>query len=743
MSLRSNSVLATAITLCLIASAPFVFAAETATDIPFSRQSLQQDNNRPAITPTGRLIVKYRGALDTQSGTHRSALFKRLAWREKQQLKIERKLTNHKELVNTSGYQTLDQLRSRAQMLSSRSHIEYASVEYMRYPLQQPNDPFYFGSTGLGNQSYLYEGTYSMNAPDAWDITTGSSSSVIAIVDTGILPDHPEISNRSVEGLGYDFVSGDAPQDYTSANDGNGRDNNPIDPGDPCNGGPSSWHGTAVASVAAGNSNNSEGFSGIDWNARLLNARALGICGGTDADIIDAIRWSAGLTVAGIPTNPTPANVVNLSLGGATECTKAWQDVIDELERLSVTFVMAAGNESSNALRSAPANCANVVTVGSSTPGGTVDKGFSNFGLKVTIATGGRNILTASNTGAETINPDGYDYSKETGTSFSAALVSGGISLMHSLDPNLGPAKVKALLHESATPFASGSDCDAQYCGGGIFNLSKALTMLRDGNYNAARNVEQEVISNQAIQIPLQQSIDSSLSGYKDIRYFTVYVPEKGLLQAETSGNGDLYGYLLNSDLSVIALDDDSGDVTNLRIGSLVESGTYHIAVERESHRQSDRELPFTLLASLSNDLPTPFSFDSSTNNSANTLIPSDPVIIEGLDSDSIVTVINGFYTINDSDPLNTPSTIANGDVLMAIAQTSGVASSTTTVTVTVGAYSTDFSATTANNSLLNARPGLGASGCSINSQSSLVMDPLLLLLLFIAGFGIIRRHSN
>jgi len=393
------------------------------------------------------------------------------------------------------------ELRARARALSAQSEIEYASVEYRRYPL------------------------------------------------------------RSVTGLGYDFVSGDNPNDFTSANDGDGRDPSPIDPGDVCNGSPSSWHGTAVASAAAANSNNSEGIAGIDWNARLLHARALGICGGTDADIIDAIRWSAGLPVVGVPDNPNPANVVNLSLGGATECTRAWQDVIDELTELNIIFVMAAGNEANNALRTSPANCANVITVASSTPAGNLDENFSNYGIKVTTATGGRNILVASNRGFDEMDPEGDFYRTETGTSFSAALVSGAIS--------------RAILQQSATPYATETTCDLIYCGGGIMNLSRALTSVRDGTYNPNIDASKDLISNpnQAPLIPLQQETAATLFGFKDIRYFTIEVPERGLLQAETEGTEDLYGYLLNSDLSVIALDDDSGDATNFRVASLVDQG--------------------------------------------------------------------------------------------------------------------------------------------------------------------------
>ena len=162
--------------------------------------------------------------------------------------------------------------------------MEFISPEYIRQPLVIPNDPLFQGSFFGGSQSYLFDGTFSAQAPDAWDITTGSESSVIAIVDTGVTS-HPELTDRSVPDIGFDFVSADSPGDFTGANDGDGRDADPSDPGDHCLGGASSWHGTEIASVAGAQANDAQGIAGIDWNARLLHARALGRCGGTDADI--------------------------------------------------------------------------------------------------------------------------------------------------------------------------------------------------------------------------------------------------------------------------------------------------------------------------------------------------------------------------------------------------------------------------------------------------------------------------
>ena len=698
--------------------------------------------------PTGRLIIKYNFAEKPGQSPRGSQKINRNILRENRQLALQRKLSDTRELVESStGTDNMTQLHAQADRLTSQSDIAYASLEYRRYPLLEPNDPLYRGSQSPGNQSYLYEGDYSVHAPGAWDITTGSESSVIGIVDTGILPNHGDIANRSVVGLGYDFVSPDSPNNFFSANDGDGRDPDPSDPGDTCNGFSSSWHGTSVSSVAAANSNNGEGMAGIDWNARLLHARALGICGGTDADIIDAVRWSAGLNVAGIADNPTPANVVNLSLGGPTECTRAWQDVIDELNELGIVLVLAAGNEGLNALRSSPANCANLVAVGSSTPDGSIDRGFSNHGVKVTIATGGRDLVVAANTGFNEPDEDNNFYRTETGTSFSAAIISGAISLMHSLDPNLGPSEIRAILYESATPYASGTECDLYNCGGGVLNLARALTMLRDNNFNPQRDVARELIDNVSTPIPLRTEIDAALFGFKDIRYFALDVTERGLLQVESDSTFDLFGYLLNSELSVIALDDDSGDATNFRVAALVEPGKYYVAVERERHRFNDSEAQFALNTDLTDDTPDAFSFASVADAAANSVIESNTVTISGLQNASVLTISNGFYSLNGGELTNIPAEVRNGDMLQLAAQSAGSANGSSTTIVTVGAFSTSFVVITAKSGsdedINGATGSSSSSGCSVAGTGATLLDPLFLLTLWAALAALLHRRKK
>ncbi|HSQ71274.1 MAG TPA: S8 family serine peptidase, partial [Rubrivivax sp.] len=210
-----------------------------------------------------------------------------------------------------------------------------------------PNDPFYLSGppvdlsaqTGgpASGQWYLRAPTApAVSAPGdivsaidieaAWARTLGRPDVVVAVLDTGVRFEHPDL-RRVVDGgslqPGYDFVS-----DATVANDGNGRDGDPSDPGDwfseaesgngtffDCEVSPSSWHGTRTASLIGAATNNGLGMAGSAPGVRVLPVRVLGKCYGTDADIQAGMLWAAGLPTgdASVPANPNPARVINLS----------------------------------------------------------------------------------------------------------------------------------------------------------------------------------------------------------------------------------------------------------------------------------------------------------------------------------------------------------------------------------------------------------------------------------------------
>jgi serine protease len=302
---------------------------------------------------------------------------------------------------------------------------------------------------------------------------------VIGLLDTGILAHADLDPARSVPG--YDFIS-----DRNLANDGDGRDADFADPGDwvaagECGSGEpaelSSWHGTQVAGVIGAATDNGAGIAGVNHGSRLLMARVLGKCGGFTSDIVDALRWAAGLRVPGVPDNATPVRVINLSLGGDGPCTRLEQDAIDEVNARGVVVVAAAGNAGGDVAGQNPANCQGVVTVAATTRSGA-RAAYTNTGCGVDLSApgasgdAGEGLPALSNTGGTA--PAADDYPLVAGTSFATAQVSGIAGLMLSVNGDLNPQQVRDILAQSARAFPDAS-CDPSLCGAGIVDASAAV----------------------------------------------------------------------------------------------------------------------------------------------------------------------------------------------------------------------------------------------------------------------------
>jgi len=198
----------------------------------------------------------------------------------------------------------------------------------------------------------------SIGAEAAWAITTGKSSVIVAVLDTGVRFDHADLKGKLLPG--YDMIS-----DPVIAGDGNGRDADASDPGDylsaaekaahpstfdGCDVEDSSWHGTQTASLVGAATDNGIGMASIGRNVRVLPLRVLGKCGGYDSDIQAAMRWAAGLDVPGVPSNPTPAAIISMSLGSDGACSSAYVDVIEKVPAAGTLVVAAAGNSAGRAV---------------------------------------------------------------------------------------------------------------------------------------------------------------------------------------------------------------------------------------------------------------------------------------------------------------------------------------------------------------------------------------------------------
>jgi serine protease len=402
-----------------------------------------------------------------------------------------------------------------ADQLAADPEVEFAVPDRRMRRLATPNDTL-FGSNPArpggpaSGQWYLRtpngEHPASINAQAAWDTTRGSDSVIVAVLDTGVRPGHADLQGKLIGG--YDFVSNDPSNpgaatgpDPSISNDGTGRDDDPSDPGDwltqqeidadraatpadqkpfwdGCPAALSSWHGTQVAGIVGAATDNGAGMAGTGWNVRVMPVRVLGKCFGYTSDIQAAMRWAAGLRVPGVPDNPTPVQVINLSLGGTATCddptkTEDWKSAVDDVTRKGVVIVAAAGNSAGRAA-SAPANCPGVIGVAGVRHVGS-KVGFSDVGRQLAIAAPGGNcvnetgdclypILSTSDAGTttplrETYTSAGADAA--FGTSFASPQVAGVVALMLSARlaerlPALTPAQIKSALQSSARAFPTG-----------------------------------------------------------------------------------------------------------------------------------------------------------------------------------------------------------------------------------------------------------------------------------------------
>lgn len=382
--------------------------------------------------------------------------------------------------------------------LRADAEVEYAVLDERRYIHAVPNDPMY------AQQWYLTTSALTpsaIDAQDAWDTSTGGSSLVIADIDTGVRPDHPDLAGRLL--TGYCFIS-----DAFIANGGTCPGPGAADPGDwvtstditsnpsecsQATAGPSSWHGTRTAGIIGAATNNATGVAGITWSAQILPVRALGKCGGFDSDIVSGMLWAAGLPVSGVPLNPNPAKIINMSIGGSGSCSAFFQDAVDQVRATGALIVVSAGNAGGPV--DTPANCQGVAAVAGLRQAGT-KVGYSNVGPEVALAapagncgnafTGGQTACTFSMTTTTNLSatgppaaptPDSNDYTGlyycdastgsfagcsvgsgqyrtyNIGTSFSAPVVSGIAALMSSVNSRLNSCQLIARLKEGAQAF--------------------------------------------------------------------------------------------------------------------------------------------------------------------------------------------------------------------------------------------------------------------------------------------------
>jgi serine protease len=496
----------------------------------------------------GRMIVKLRGdSLGASAQSNRAVRMKELESTAGAEMAHERDLAGGAALLSLKAPVSLSEAKAVAARLVRDPAVEYAEPDIMMKRTVTPTEPrfiewqwnlfaptaTYTGTSSTGNKSSTAVGGANMQT--AWDLNTGSSDVVVAVIDTGIV-NHTDLNGVANAEIyvpagrflaGYDFISSDVgvgtlPANFV-ANDGNGRDADPSDPGDwitaqhkldyaaLCDDGNagdsnSSWHGSHMAGTLAATTNNALGIAGVAWNVRVLPVRALGRCGGSLSDIGEAIRWAAGLAVPNVPANPTPAQVISLSLGGGDTCSTDMQNAVNAAIANGSVIVAATGNEGRIGTIS-PANCSGAIGVTAHTINGE-NADYANIGTGTAISAPGGGTPTllgaggptddsswqgyfvwsallfgnTTPTSSDSSNPPrvGPAYGGFTGTSSATPHVAGVAALVKSFVKAATPGQISSLLTTNVRPYPTGSACAAGgafagMCGSGLLDATLVM----------------------------------------------------------------------------------------------------------------------------------------------------------------------------------------------------------------------------------------------------------------------------
>lgn len=375
---------------------------------------------------------------------------------------------------NPFAHDKLETLRA-IKSLTDEKGIVNAEPNYRMLIQQISGDP------SFGYQWYLP----AVGMAQAWDVTRGASDVIVAVVDTGIHSAHPELHGQLVPG--YDFIA-----DIGISRDGDGLDPDPEDPGDSDIVGESSWHGTHVAGIIAALDNNGEGIAGAAPGVKVMPLRAVGFGGADSYDVMQAVRYAAGLDNDSGTVPSRPADIVNLSLGGGSY-SESSQQLFEELYDLGVITVAAGGNEATTE-PFYPAAYNQVLSVGATDLDGDPAP-YTNFGQFIDLAAPGGDLAQDRDTDG---HPDGMlslsvaenvdtgrspSYVFSHGTSAAAPVAASILALMKSVYPDLSQADVFGLLRSGAL---TGNDAHSGPLGYGVINAPRAVEAALNLNAGVA-----------------------------------------------------------------------------------------------------------------------------------------------------------------------------------------------------------------------------------------------------------------
>ena len=338
-----------------------------------------------------------------------------------------------------------------------RPYVEYAEPDYVLRPASTPSDPMFNQQWALHNIGQSAGGDLGtadadIDAPAAWDVTTGDPSFTVAMIDTGMQWTHPdlaanvwwnsgEVANNGIDDDANGYV--DDVRGWDFIND----DNDPSD---------TNGHGTHTAGIVGAVGNNGIGIAGVAWSCKLMPLRFLGTGGGYTSDAVLALQYAVA----------KGARVSNNSWGGAAY-SQSLRDAIDAAKTAGHLFCAAAGNSGVNIETSpyypASYNLDNVISV-AATDNDDARASFSNYGASsVDLGAPGASI-------ASTYMGTTYTYS--SGTSMAAPQVAGVAALVWSAHPSWTWAQVRAQILATVRPAPSMAGVTAS---GGILNAAAAL----------------------------------------------------------------------------------------------------------------------------------------------------------------------------------------------------------------------------------------------------------------------------
>lgn len=311
--------------------------------------------------------------------------------------------------------------------LLARGQVEYASPNYYVYAMGDPNDPYYGLQWGLKEAQ-----DHDIDAPEAWNIHTGTNSAIVAVIDTGVDLDHPDLVAKITSGgqTGYNYIL-----PGTLPDDDNG-------------------HGTHVAGIAAASGNDNQGVAGVSWGARIMPLKVLNASGtGSIYNLALAIRYAAD----------HGSKVINMSLGGS--CGTGWPDVesaVNYAVSKGVVLVAASGNNSASVV-SCPGAINGVMAVGA-TDSDDVRAYYSNYGTALDVMAPGSSIYSTW---------PGGSYNYLSGTSMATPHVAGLVALLWSFAPSLNNYQVQSLIQNNADDLGT-AGWDQEY-GYGRINAYRTL----------------------------------------------------------------------------------------------------------------------------------------------------------------------------------------------------------------------------------------------------------------------------